>query len=374
MKRFLRIGFAVIFTAVMLCSCGAQPTGQYAYDEEAPSIAETFKDYFRVGAAVNSWDIENPESPQCKTILKQFNTLTMENESKPENLHPKEDEYYFDKFDEFVDFCEDNGIAPRGHTLIWHSQCPDWFFRDGGQDASAELILDRIKEHVTTIVSRYKGRVATWDVVNEVIGDDSQLRFSEWSRLVGDYDGDGDKFDFIETAFRAAREADPDARLVINDYSLESSKDKVIRMYNAVKQMLEEGVPIDGVGFQMHIGNGIDYEAMKENFEIIARLREIKPDFIIEVTELDVNCYGWNQEPADVELSKDFLKQFSTTYTDVYKLMMELSEEGILDSVVMWGLHDGVSWLNNGHKNYPMLIDSDLKLKDAYYDVLDLVK
>ena len=374
MKNFSRIVLAAAACAVLLCSCGGQTRGQFAYDEEAPSICETFKDYFRVGAAVNSWDIEDPESPQCKTILKQFNTLTLENESKPENLHPEENKYYFDKFDEFVDFCEENDITPRGHTLIWHSQCPDWFFRDGGGDASAELVLERIKDHVTTIVSRYKGRVKTWDVVNEVIGDDGQLRFSEWSRLVGDYDGDGDNFDFIEAAFKAAREADPDARLIINDYSLESSSSKAIRMYNAVKKMLEDGTPIDGVGFQMHIGNGIDYEAMKENFKIISRLREVNPDLIIEVTELDVNCYGWNEAPADVELTKDFLKQFSTTYTDVYKLLMELSDEGILDSVVMWGLHDGVSWLNNGHKNYPMLIDSDLKLKDAYYDVIALVK
>lgn len=369
----MRIISAAVCAALILTSCGKTEL-QFAYEEDAPSIAEAFKDYFRVGAAVNSWDIENPESEQCKTIVKQFNTLVMENESKPENLHPEENRYYFDKFDEFVDFCEDHDIAPRGHTLIWHSQVPGWFFKDGNNDASAELIIERIKEHVTTIVSRYKGRIASWDVCNEVIGDDGQLRYSDWSRLVGDYDGDGDKYDFIETAFIAAREADPDARLMINDYSLESSKDKAIRMYTAVKKMLEDGVPIDGVGFQMHIGNGIDYEAMKENYRIISRLREINPDFVIEVTELDVNCYGWNQEPADVELTKDFLEQFSKTYTDVFKLLMELSDEGILDSVVMWGLHDGVSWLNNGHQNYPMLIDKDLKLKEAYYDVLKLVK
>ena len=372
-KIYLRIVSAALAFAVLLTGCSSRDL-QYAYDDDAPSISETFKDYFRVGAAVNSWDIADPNSNQWKTILKQYNTLVMENESKPENLHPEEDRYYFDTFDKFVDFCNENDIVVRGHTLIWHSQVPGWFFKDGNEDASAELLLQRIRDHVTTIVSRYKGKVSTWDVVNEVIGDDSQLRFSDWSRIVGDYDGDGDKYDFIEEAFRAAHEADPDARLIINDYSLESSSSKAIRMYNAVKQMLSEGVPIDGVGFQMHIGNGIDYEAMKENFKIISRLREIDPDFIIEVTELDVNCYEWGQEKKDVELTKDFLEQFSKTYTDVFKLMMELSDEGILDSVVMWGLHDGVSWLNDGHQNYPMLIDKDLKLKEAYYDVLELVE
>lgn len=371
MKNFLRIICALTAAAVILTGCG-QHEPQKAYDPDATSIKEAYKDYFKVGAAINSWDISDPESEAYKTIVKQFDVLTLENESKPENLHPSEDTYYFEKFDQFVDFCEDHDISPRGHTLIWHSQVPQWFFKDGNGDASAELLVNRIKEHVTTIVSRYKGRVDTWDVCNEVIGDDGQLRFSDWSRIVGDYDGDGDNYDFIETAFIAAHEADPDARLIINDYSLETSADKAIRMYTAVKKMLEDGVPIDGVGFQMHIGNGIDYDQMKENYRIIAKLRDIDPDFIIEVTELDVNCYNWGEAPADVELTDDFLKQFSKTYTDVYKLLMELSDEGILDSVVMWGLHDGVSWLNNGHKNYPMLIDRDMMLKEAFYDVVEL--
>ena len=373
MKRFMKTVCAVLCAAALLTSCGGSRELQYAYDDDAPSIAETFKDYFRVGAAVNSWDIADPESDQCKTILKQFNTLVLENESKPDALHPSENQYNFDTFDKFVDFCEENNITPRGHCLVWHSQVPGWFFKDGNGDASAELLLDRMREHIKTIVGRYKGRVKSWDVCNEVIGDDGQLRFSDWSRIVGDFDGDGDKYDFIEEAFRAAREADPDARLMINDYSIESSTEKTIRMYNAVKQMLSEGVPIDGVGFQMHVGNGISYDTLKENFAIIARLKEINPDFVIEVTELDVNCYGWGQEKKDVELTDEFLEEFNKTYTDVFKLMIELSEEGLLDSVIMWGLHDGVSWLNDGHQNYPMLIDRDLKLKEAYYEVLELV-
>ncbi len=373
--RYVRAGLlaAAVSAAMLLNACGEIPE-QYAYDEEAPSLREAYADYFKVGAAINSWNLEDPESPEYKTIAKQFSVLTLENESKPENLHPEEDRYYFDKFDLFVDFCEDHDISPRGHTLLWHTQVPDWFFRDNGHDASAELVLSRIKEHVTTIVSRYKGRVKTWDVVNEVIGDDGPLRQSEWLRLVGDYDGDGDDYDYIETAFIAAHEADPDARLIINDYSLETSSSKAIRMYNAVKKMLDDGVPISGVGFQMHIGNGVDLDAMRENYRIISRLRDDYPEFVIEVTELDVNCYPWNAPPADVEVTKELLEQFSKTYTDVFTLFKELSEDGLLDSVVMWGLHDGVSWLNNGHSNYPMLITKELKLKPAFYDVIKLAE
>ena len=371
-RNIIRILTASVAAALILTSCGKSYKDQYAYDDDAPSLYEAFSDYFHIGCAINTWDLVDG-SDQQKIILKHFNTLTLENESKPEGVHPKEDQYNFSSFDTFVDFCEKNGITARGHTLVWHSQVPQWFFKDGDGDASAELLLERLHDHINTIVTRYKGRVGTWDVVNEVIGDDGQLRFSDWSRIVGDYDGDGDKFDFIEQAFIWAREADPDARLIINDYSLESSTDKAIRMYNAVKKMLEEGVPIDGVGFQMHIGNGSDPDQMEENYRIIARLKEINPDFIIEVTELDVNCYGWGQDPKDVELTDDFLKQFSETYTGTMKMLMKLSDEGLLDSVVFWGLHDGVSWLNNGHQNYPMLIDKDLKLKHAFYDVIDLV-
>lgn len=374
MAEIVRKIAAAAMAAIMFTSCVGDREPQLAYDEAAPSIAQAFEGKFRVGAAVNSWNLKDPESPEYKTIVKQFNTLVLENESKPENLHPREDQYYFDVFDDFVDFCEEHDITPRGHCLIWHSQVPDWFFRDGSQEASAELLLQRLRDHVTTIVSRYKGRVKSWDVVNEVIGDDGPLRFSNWSKIVGDFDGDGDKYDFIEEAFKAAREADPDARLMINDYSLESSPDKAIRMYNAVKKMLEDGTPIDGVGFQMHIGNGMSYESMKENMEIVTSLKKIKPDLVIEVTELDVNCYPWGQEKKDVEVTDEFLEGFNKTYTDTFRLMMELSDEGLLDSVIMWGLHDGVSWLNDGHKNYPMLIDRDFMLKDAFYEVVDLAK
>ena len=371
-RTLSKIAAFITAASLIMTSCGSKQESQYAYEDSAPSLAEAFKDHFRVGAAINSWDISDPNSNQYKTIVKQFNTLVMENESKPDHLHPAEDRYDFDAFDKFVDFCVEHDITPRGHCLVWHSQVPGWMFKDGNKDASAELLLERMKEHITTVVTRYKGKVKSWDVCNEVIGDDGQLRFSDWSRIVGDYDGDGDKYDFIEEAFRAAREADPDARLMINDYSIESSTDKAIRMYNAVKQMLSEDVPIDGIGFQMHIGKGQSPEGLKECFDILKRLRDIKPDLVFKVTELDVNCYGWGQEKKDVELTDEFLEEFNKTYTDTYKVLLELADEGILDSVIMWGLHDGVSWLNDGHQNYPMLIDKDLKLKEAAYEVMDL--
>lgn len=374
MKQVMKIICVAAAFAMLFCSCGSGSRAKYAYEDGAPSLCEAYADYFKVGAAINSWNLDG-ESDEFKTIIKNFNVFTLENESKPDAMHPAEDKYNFDTVDKFVEFGEEYGVSLRGHTLIWHSQCPDWFFKgeNGQGKASAELLLQRIEEHVTTIVSHYKGKIDTWDVVNEVIADDYGLRRSDWYNIVGDYDGDGDEYDFIEAAFKAARAADPDARLIINDYSLESSTNKAITMYNAVKKMLEDGTPIDGVGLQMHIGNGANAESMRENIKILARLKNINPDFVIEVTELDVNCYNWG-EKADVELTDEFLERFSKTYTDVFNMLMDLSEEGILDSVVFWGIHDGVSWLNDGAKNYPMLIARELELKDAYYDVLELPK
>ena len=373
MERIMKITCVLLAVMMLLCSCGQEQRATYAYEEDAPSLCEAFKDYFRVGAAINSWNLDE-NSDDFKTLIKNFNIFTLENESKPDAMHPSENTYNFATVDRFVEFGEKYDVDLRGHTLIWHSQVPNWFFKDenGQGTATAELLLERIKEHVTTIVSHYKGKIDTWDVVNEVIADDYGLRRSDWYNIVGDYDGDGDKYDFIEAAFIAAREADPDARLIINDYSLESSSNKAITMYNAVKKMLEDGTPIDGVGFQMHIGLGADAEAMRENFKIIAKLKEINPDFVIEVTELDVNCYGWGQPKEDVDITDEFLEKFSKTYTDTISMLMDLSDEGLIDSVVFWGLHDGVSWLNDGHMNYPMLIARELKLKPAYFDVIAL--
>lgn len=298
----------------------------------------------------------------------------MENETKPDQIHPTEDTYNFGPTDAFVEFGEANGKILRGHTLVWHSQCPQWFFEDNGQEASADLLVQRMKDHITTIVSRYKGRIDTWDVCNEVL-DGGGMRFSDWIKIVGDYDGDGDKYDFIEIAFETAREADPDARLIINDYSLESDSNKAIKMYSMVKSMLEEGVPVDGVGLQMHVGIDMDVEAARENIKILARLKEINPDFVIEVTELDMSCYSWNDSSTEINFSK-IEDDFNAKYVELFEMFIDLAEEGLLDSVVFWGFNDGDTWLNGypveGRTNYPFLMDAEYRLKSAFWEVVEL--
>ena len=344
----------------------AQLTDRTAYLPDVPSLKEVFRNRLRIGAAVNTWDLE-PETEAGRVIRKQFGILTLENESKPLYVHPEEDRYFFDRFDKFVRFGEENRIALRGHTLVWHGQCPDWFFRDGDSDASHDLLLSRMKEHIKTVVSRYRGRVAVWDVLNEVLRDEGGLRESRWYRIAGE--------DYIPAAFFAAREADPDARLVINDYNLESSEAKADTMAALVERMLRNGVPVDAVGLQMHLNLYTDMELLKKNVRKLAELRRLKHDFKLEVTELDLSCYCWGDNAEDLSWTEELERAFREKYAALFRFYLELSEEGILDSVVFWGLNDGVSWLNGfpvRRRNYPLLIGRNNLLKPAFFDVAGL--
>lgn len=380
-KRAIGAVTAGALLAASLAGCSGDGTysadmAEYAYEKGAPSLCQAYEDYFQVGAAINPSDLEEG-SDRYKIIDKQFNVFTLENGTKAENIHPQEDVYDFEATDQLVEYGQANGKTVRGHTLVWYSQCPEWFFLDDqGNQVSAEVLIQRMKEHITTIVSRYKGKIHTWDVCNEVLDDSFGLRQSEWLNIIGDYDGDGDSYDYIEIAFQTAHEADPDARLILNDYSLEANGNKAITMYNMVKQLLEEGVPIDGIGLQMHIDHETDLDAMDRCMRVLGRLREIDPDFVLEVTELDMSCFTWNDTSTQRELTEEFVQQFDEKYCQVFSLLMDYAQEGLLDTVVFWGYDDGSSWLNEypveGRTNHPLLIDRELKFKSAYWALMNL--
>lgn len=339
---------------------------------DSPSLAEAFSGKFRVGAAVNTWNLR-PDTPEYALIRRQFNVFTLENESKPESLQPEEGVFRFDRFDRFAAFGAETGAALRGHTLVWHGQCPDWFFTapgsTDGEPASRDLLLERMNTHIRTVVSRYRGKIRTWDVVNEVIRDEGGMRESKWYRIAGT--------DYIKEAFRTAHEADPHARLIINDYNLESSPAKAETMYRFVKEMLLEGVPVHGIGLQMHLGPDTDMALLRKNTLLLASLREFAPDFRLEMTELDLSCYRWGDTTEDIEQTPEFEAWFAGMYKELFSFYLELADAGILDTVVFWGLHDGASWLNGfprRHKNYPLLIDRSFHAKPAYFEVLSLAE
>lgn len=342
----------------------------YAYDPSAPSIAEAFRKYFKVGAAINSWNLRK-DSTEYAVLAKQFDVFTLENESKPEPTHPEPDRFVFDGVDRFAAFGEETGKTLRGHTLVWHSQCPMWLFFDENKElVTEEVLIRRMKEHIRAVMGRYKGKIAVWDVVNEVIRDEGGMRESLWYKIAGT--------NYIKEAFRTAREVDPSARLIINDYNLESSDAKADTMAAFVGEMIEEGVPVDGIGLQMHLNLfDTDMEKLRRNVRKFTALRKIKPDLMLEVTELDMSCYRWADENTDVLWTDELHEQFSAKYTELFRFYMELAEEGVLDSVVFWGLDDGHSWLNGfprRHKNYPLLIGRDFEVKKAFFDVIALTE
>ena len=197
-----------------------------------------------------------------------------------------------------MEFGEDVGATLRGHTLVWHSQAPQWWFEgENGERATSEQLLARMEEYITTVMTRYQGRIQTWDVVNEAISDSNgglrrDTEGSQYASIIGDLDGDGKDNDYIEQAFTFARAADPDAQLIINDYSLESDVGKLDVFYETVKSMLEKGVPIDGAGIQAHIQIGYpSVQLFEMAIEKLAELKELNPDFTVQVTELDVSIF-----------------------------------------------------------------------------------
>ena len=248
-----------IAMALMLAmsSIGAWAQWRQVDPRENVGLKDAYKDYFTIGVALNQRNVS--DDAQKALVVKQFNSVTAENDWKPGEIHPKEGVWNFERADKIADFCRQNGIKMRGHCLCWHSQFADWMFTDAkGKPVTKEVFYERLRDHIQTIMKRYKDVVYAWDVVNEAMADDgggprwgfgrpgqepSPYRQSRHFQLCGD--------EFIAKAFQFAREADPDVLLFYNDYSC-VDEGKRERIYNMVKKMKDAGVPIDGIGMQGH--------------------------------------------------------------------------------------------------------------------------
>jgi endo-1,4-beta-xylanase len=249
---------------------------------------------------------------------------------------------------------------------VWHQQYPKWLFessRDGTSDPTKEELLARMKTHIQTVVGHCKGKIDSWDVVNECIGEDGQLRNSKYLQIVG-------SDEYIASAFRWAREADPNAKLFINDYNTEYSGAKQEGFYNEVKKLLDEGVPIDGVGFQCHISVGRpsvnDIRASIERFAALG--------LKVQITELDISIYNAGNEPKR-NVDRDTLLEQANKYKELFDMFAEEAKKGNLDLVLIWGMSDDETWLDNhptpGRTDYPLLFGKDLRAKPAYWAVAD---
>ncbi|HHU19282.1 MAG TPA: endo-1,4-beta-xylanase [Bacilli bacterium] len=323
------------------------------------TLKESFKDKFLVGAAVNAETIENDQ----ELLKKHFNSITAENEMKPMHMQPEQGNFTFEVADKMLQFAEDNGMELRGHTLVWHNQMPKWFFEDeNGNDVSRDELLRRMKAHIDAVVTRYKGRIHAWDVVNEAVEDRGEqiYRQSKWIDIIGE--------DFIDYAFKYAHEADPDALLFYNDYN-ESHPNKREKIYQLVKGLLDRGVPIHGVGLQAHWNL---YDPSYENIEAaIKRYSEL--GLQLHVTEMDVSVFEFGDERTDVkEPTKEMLHLQAERYERFFDLFTKYQEH--LTSVTFWGISDAYTWLNDfpvkGRKNWPFVLDEKGEPKPAYHRIV----
>lgn len=356
--KLIQISLIVLLSVSTLFS-QAQPAGT------EKGLKDYYKDYFTMGVAVSPQVLKGPEA---ELILKHFNSLTAENAMKMGPIHPEENKYNWAPADEIADFATKNNLKLRGHTLCWHNQTPSWLFKDDkGNEVTKEVLLKRLKDHITSVVTRYKGKIYAWDVVNEAIEDDDKKNYREsaWYKICGE--------EYIAKAFEYAHEADPNALLFYNDYNTESPG-KRERIFNMVKKLVDAKVPIHGVGLQ---GHWSIYDpssgAIKESIDKFSSL-----GLQVQITELDVSVYaGEHQSRAKKEGEVDsFTPEQEQKQIDQYKMFFQVFRENKskLTSVTFWNVSDKHSWLDNfpvrGRKNYPLLFDQHLNPKKAYWEVV----
>ena len=321
-------------------------------------LKDFYKGYFPIGVAVapNSFD-----GAQGELIKKNFNSLTPENVMKPALIHPEENKYFWDNADKIVNFAQANGMKVRGHTLCWHSQTGAWMFKDAkGNQVTKEVALARLKDHITQVVSRYKGKVYGWDVLNEAIVDDNDstkiYRESPWYKICGE--------EYIAKVFQWAHEADPKAVLFYNDYNTENpvKRDKI---YNVLKKLLKAGVPINAVGLQGHWN--IDNPSEKNLRESIDKFSSL--GLKVQITELDVSIYASRTDTINIGFTPAREQKQIDFYKMVFKVFRE--KKDVITGVTFWNVSDKRSWLDRGNKKvYPLLFDENLKPKKAYWEVV----
>ena len=338
----------------------------------AQGLKDAYKNYFTIGVALNQRNVS--DNAQKALVCREFNSVTAENDMKPGELHPKEGVWNFEKADRIANFCRENGIKLRGHCLCWHAQFADWMFVDKkGKEVKKEVFYERLREHIHTVVNRYKDVVYCWDVVNEAMADDggfrgprrggeepSPYRQSRHFKLCGD--------EFIAKAFQFAREADPNALLFYNDYSC-VDEGKRERIYNMVKKMKDAGVPIDGIGMQGHYNIYFPDEAKLD--KAISRFKEIVKH--IHITELDLRMN--NESGGQLMFSRGEAKPMpaymNTMQTDQYARLFKVFRKhaDVIDNVTFWNLGDRDSWL--GVNNHPLPFDENYKPKACYRAIRD---
>lgn len=346
------------------------------------TLKDAFKNDFLVGAALNEAQFCESNATEAAIVKAQFDCITPENALKWEKIHPEPGRYNFAMADCYVNFGTKYNMTVIGHNLIWHSQTPDWVFRDDkGNFVNRETLLARMREHIFAVVDRYKGKIFGWDVVNEALTDNGSLRNSPWLQIIGN--------DYIAKAFEFAHEADPNAKLYYNDYALEKAPKRAGALA-LIKKLQAQGIEIAGVGLQGH------YDLTRPSCaQVESTISDFKEAGLnIMITELDINVLPSRKGgslSADLaerqQMSKDFNpyirgfpdsleQQLAQRYADLFSVFLKHRDS--ITRVTFWGVTDGNSWLNDwpvqGRTNYPLLFDRQGRPKPAFYSLLKLTQ
>lgn len=353
---------------MLFASCSAQT-----------NLKDATEDHFLFGVALNTRQAAEQNQVEAAIIKDHFSSIVAENCMKAAELQPEEGRWFFDDADRFVALGQKNKQAIIGHCLVWHSQLPRWFTVDeNGNDVSPEVLKERMRTHIHTVMSRYKGKIHGYDVVNEAFNDNGTYRNSKFYQILGK--------DFIRLAFEYAAEADPDAQLYYNDYSMHLPK-KCDAVVELVKELKAAGIRIDAVGMQGHMGmEGPSVEEFETSINKLAGVG-VK----VMVTEWDISIlpspyhhtganladrfrYSEEMDPYRQGVPAEVQAEWDARVLEMFDLFLKHSD--VIDRVTVWGLSDGMSWKNDfpmrGRCDYPLLFDRNNQAKPVIQKMIKL--
>ena len=373
MKKKLIVVYITMFSAVCF--------SVKASAQNKETLKDALAGKFLIGTALSANQISGKDPQIVELVQKQFSAIVPENCMKPALLEPKQGEFTFDDADRFTAFGEQNHLWMTGHCLVWHSQVPAWFFVDkDGNEVSRDTLIARMKNHIMTVVERYKGRIKGWDVVNEALNDDGSYRESKWYKIIGP--------DYIPLAFQFAHEADPDVELYYNDYNewYAGKRDAIVKL---VKQLKDAGLRIDAIGMQGHIGmdypNLDDYKAAIDAYAaagVKVMVTELdmsalpSPRRNVGANVSDMEAYRNEMNPYTAGLPDSVSEAWTKRMASFFKLFIDSKDK--MERVTLWGVTDAVSWKNNfpmrGRTDYPLLFDRNYQPKPVVKAIIDMAK
>ena len=317
------------------------------------TLREAYKDYFTIGAAVGTRQLDTHRD----LLAAHINSLTCENDMKPQPMNPSPGVYTTRPARQIVEFAKSHGMAMRGHTLVWHNQTSPHVFAN----ATRDTLLGRMREHIFKMAELFGRDVPKWDVVNEAVGDgDDPLRKSPWLEIIGP--------DYIDHAFRCAHEATPSGTgLFYNDYGdhVPFKRDRICEL---IRSMRDRGVPVTGVGLQSHWGLDTSLDDVRRGLDHYAKL-----GVEIHITELDINVLPGDETSRRPAPDAETMKKLAAMYGDAFAIFRQY--RGVITNVTTWGIADDSTWLDNfpiqGRKNWPLLFDEHHQPKEAFYRVVE---